>query len=147
MEKQKELLRYERMGNMSIPKLIPRLAIPSVISMLVTSLYNLADTYFVSSISTSAAGAVGIILPVMSILQAFGMTFGMGAGSMISRLLGAKELKRANETASTAFFSVLMIGTVLAVFGLLFTEPLVRLLGATDTILPHAKGYAKIIFC
>ncbi len=145
MSDAKNEARYELMGTQPIPQLIGRLAVPTIISMLVTSLYNMADTFFVSKLGTSAAGAVGVIFPLMAILQAFGMTFGVGGGSYISRLLGQKNSQRANEAASTAFFSVLAISIVIGVGGLLFIKPLVYLLGATETIYPYAASYCSVI--
>nr|WP_122012915.1 MATE family efflux transporter [Maliibacterium massiliense] len=137
--------RYIQMTQTPIPKLIPRLAVPTIISMLITSFYNMADTFFVSKISTSASGAVGIVFSLMAIIQAIGFTFGVGSGSYISRLLGEHNPERANQAASTAFFSAAACGLVIAVFGLLFIDPFMRLLGATPTILPYARDYARYI--
>ena len=142
-EKQNE--RYIRMGSEPIPRLILNLAFPSIISMLVSSLYNLADTYFVSSLGTSATGAVGVIMPLMGIMQAIGMTFGTGAASNISRTLGQGDKQRANSLATTCFFSSLTFGIALAIFGFFGADALVRLLGATETIYPYARAYGDVI--
>lgn len=129
----------------SIPKLIWTMATPTIISMLVSSFYNMADTFFVGRIGTSASGAVGVIFPLMNIIQALGFTFGHGAGNYISRSLGRQETDNAETMASTGFLSALGAGLVFAVLGLLFLDPLVHLLGATETIAPHARSYAMYI--
>jgi putative MATE family efflux protein len=137
--------RYQMMGTQAIAPLIFRLALPSIVSMLITSLYNMADTFFVSQLGTSAAGAVGVIFPLMALIQAYGMTFGVGGGSYISRLLGQKDRKRADETASTAVFTVVVMSVITGIGGLLFLKPLVYMLGATETIYPYAASYCGII--
>lgn len=129
-----------------IPRVITTLAIPTIISMLVTSIYNLADTFFVSRLGTSASGAVGIVFSLMAIIQAVGFTFGLGAGSQVSRLLGAREDDRANEIAVTACVMAAVTGCILAVCGVIWNRPLMHVLGATDTILPYACDYARYIF-
>ncbi len=137
---------YHRMVDRPIPRTVIGLAIPTIISMLVSAAYNMADTYFVSQISTSASGAVGIVFPMMMIIQTVGMTVGMGAGSTISRLLGRKDPGQAERFLSTAFFLALFFGGILAAIGLGFPNAILRLLGATDTILPYARDYASYIF-
>lgn len=132
---------YRKMTETPINRLIPRLAVPTVISMLITMFYNIADTYFVSKISVSASGATGILLSLMGLIQAFGFMYGQGAGSNISRRLGAKDLNAANVYCSTAYFSALTVGFLIMVFGLAFIEPIMYFLGSTDTILPYAKDY------
>ena len=136
---------YMKMTTAPVGKLIARLAVPTMISMLVTAVYNMADTYFVSQLGTSAAGAVGIVFSLMALIQAVGFTLGMGAGSNISRLLGAQKEERAQEIASTAFYSSVFFGLMLSVLGLTHTSGLMRLLGATRTILPYAIDYASFI--
>lgn len=128
-----------------IPRLILSLSIPTVISMLITNIYNLADTYFVSRISTSASGAVGIVFALMAILQAVGFMLGHGSGSLISLKLGAKDISAAKRLASTAFFGAISIGLLITLLGLIFLDPLMYLLGSTDTILPYARSYAIYI--
>ena len=137
-EKQNKL-----MTETAVPKLVIRLAIPTTISMLVTAVYNMADTYFVSQIGTSASGAVGIVFSLMSLIQAVGFTLGMGAGSLISRKLGEKDLKSANAYSASAFYA--SFGAIITLFGSVFIEQLMRLLGATETILPYAVDYGKYI--
>lgn len=138
-------VQYKKMTETPIPKLILMLGIPTTISMLVTNIYNMADTYFVGKIGTSASGAVGIVFGLMAIIQAFGFMFGHGAGSIISRRLGAQDVESAAKYASTSFISALLAGTGIMVFGLLFLNPLLRLLGSTETILPYARTYAIFI--
>ncbi len=121
------------------------LAVPTIISMLVTSIYNMADTYFVSKLGTSASGAVGVVFALMAIIQAIGFTVGMGSGSLISRLLGAVRTDEACRVAASGFYMSLLFGALLATAGLLFLDPLMRGLGATATILPYARDYAQYI--
>ena len=123
---------YRKMTESPVHGLIIKLAVPTIISMLVSSIYNMADTYFVSKLGTSAAGAVGVVFSVMAIIQAVGFTIGMGGGVIMSRQLGARETEKAMSSASTAFFFALALGILLAVSGVLFNKPLMRLLGATD---------------
>ena len=142
---QQENTQYRKMTETPVSKLIIMLGIPTTISMLVTNIYNMADTYFVGQLGTSASGAVGIVFGLMAIIQAFGFMFGHGAGSIISRRLGAKDVESASRFASTSFFCSLAAGGLITLCGFLFLEPLVRLLGSTDTILPYAKTYAGFI--
>lgn len=136
---------HARMTTAPIGPLIISLAIPTILSMLITTLYNTADTYFVSQLGTSASGAVGIVFCLMSIFQAIGFTLGMGSGSVISRKLGAGDVAAASVYGSTSFFSAVTLGTILCVGGLIFIDPLMRLLGSTPTILPYARSYARWI--
>lgn len=136
---------YIKMTETPVAKLILMLGIPTTISMLVTSIYNMADTYFVGQIGTSASGAVGVVFGLMAIIQAFGFMFGHGAGSIISRSLGAKDTERASQIGSTSFAWAMLTGAVISVVGILFLDPLMRLLGSTETILPYARTYAFYI--
>lgn len=113
--------------------------------MLVTNLYNMADTAFVGRLGNSASGAVGIVFGFMSILQAAGFMFGQGSGSIISRSLGKKDEAMAQEIASKGFFSSFFVGCIILIFGFIFLEPLVYLLGSTKTIAPYAKTYISFI--
>ncbi|MCR5188980.1 MAG: MATE family efflux transporter [Treponema sp.] len=137
---------FDKMVNEPVSKLITKLAVPTVISMLVTSIYNMADTFFVSQINTQASAAVGIVFPIMSIIQACGFTLGMGAGSLISIKLGQKKNEEASVISSTAFFTALAIGLLITIFGSLFSSGFLYLVGASDTVLPYAKAYARYIF-
>lgn len=136
---------YDKMTKTAVPKLVASLAVPTVVSMLVTSVYNMADTFFVSKLGTSASGAVGVVFSVMAVIQAVGFTLGMGAGSVIARLLGNKDTRGAEEYASGAFFSGIALGLLLTVLSLLNLRGLMRLAGATETILPYAESYAGYI--
>lgn len=136
---------YNKMTQTPIPKLIIGLGIPTIISMLVTSIYNMADTYFVGGIGTSASGAVGVVFGLMAIIQAFGFMFGHGSGSIIARKLGEMKHQEASSVVSTGFVCSLAAGLIITVAGLCFLEPFMRLLGSTETILPYAMEYAKYI--
>lgn len=136
---------YEKMTQTPIPKLVLKLGIPTTISMLVTSVYNMADTFFVGKYGTSASGAIGVVFGLMAIIQAFGFMYGQGAGSISSRALGEKDPDKASRFSSTGFFAALLTGVLMTVLGLLFIDPLMRLLGSTDTILPYARTYAVFI--
>ena len=121
---------YKKMTETPIPKLILGLAVPTILSMLITSIYNLADTFFVGQISTSASGAVGIVSSLMAIIQALGFTLGHGSGTIISRSLGSRNTDAATRFASTSFFSALAAGVVLAVVGLATLPSFMMLLGS-----------------
>lgn len=138
--------RNEMMLNDPIEKVIPKLAVPTIISMLITSIYNMADTFFVSQIGTSASGAVGIIFSAMAMIQAISFTIGMGAGNNISQILGAGKRKEAERYVSVAWFTGFGIGCLIGIVGLLFMHEIVMLLGSTKTIAPYAEDYAKYIF-
>ena len=136
---------FRKMTETPIPKLILSLAAPTILSMLITSIYNLADTFFVGQISTSASGAVGIVSSLMAILQALGFMLGHGSGSIISRSLGSQNTDAATRFASTSFFTALVFGGIITVAGLLTLPDFMMLLGSTETILPHACAYARYI--
>ncbi|GFI61506.1 multidrug export protein MepA [Clostridiales bacterium] len=144
---QKEIqdAKFKKMTEEPVDKLILEMAVPTIASMLITSIYNMADTYFVGRIGTSATGAVGVIFPLMTLIQAVGFLFGHGSGNFISRQLGARELKECEKMASTGFIWSIMGGLIIAVFGLLFGTSLARALGATETILPYASAYLHYI--
>ncbi|MBO7215823.1 MAG: polysaccharide biosynthesis C-terminal domain-containing protein, partial [Clostridia bacterium] len=137
---------YIKMTETPVARLVITLGIPTTISMLITNIYNMADSYFVSQVSLSAGGATSIVFGIMSIIQAFGFMFGHGAGSHISRQLGGKHIDKANNYASTGFFTAIWCGIVIMSAGLIFSKPLMVLLGSTPTILPHAMDYAFWIF-
>ena len=137
--------KYIKMTETPIPRLVITLGIPTTISMLITNIYNMADSFFVSQISQSAGGATSVVFGIMTILQAFGFMFGHGAGSQISRFLGKQDSQNASKYASTSFFYSLLCGIIILVGGLIFLEPLMMLLGSTETILPYAKDYGMWI--
>ena len=136
---------FDMMTQKPIPSLIIKLGIPTMISMFVTTLYNMADSYFVGQINTSASGATSVVLGLMAILQAMGFMFGHGSGSIISRNLGQKDIDSARRYSATGFYSALFIGFIILIFGSLLLTPLMILLGSTPTILPYAKTYAMCI--
>lgn len=136
-----ESAQYKKMTETPVSGLILSLAFPTIISMMVTNLYNTADTWFVSRIGTSASGAVSIVFSLMAVYQAIGFMFGHGAGSNISRKLGARQDQEAKVFASTSFFLSIAVSTVVSIFGLIFMNPLLRFLGSTETILPYARQY------
>lgn len=137
--------KYKMMIETPVNRLIPRLAVPTIISMLITSIYNMADTFFVSRLSTAASGAVGVNFSLMAMIQAIGFTLGMGSGNYMSRMLGEKKQEKAQRACSTAVYTAFVCGLLLAVFGIWNMDSLVRLLGATETIAPYAKDYGKYI--
>jgi len=138
--------KYRQMTEPPVGRLILKLALPCIISMLVTSFYNMADTFFVGMLKSNAAtGAVGVVFPMMSIIQAVGFFFGHGSGNYMSRTLGEKNYDEASKMAATGFFSALAAGTVICIVGNLFVEKLAVLLGSTDTILVYTREYLSII--
>ena len=141
----KEEKQYKRLTEEPVARLILELGLPTTISMLITNLYNMVDTWFVSQLGTSATGAVGVVFGLMAIIQAFGFMFGHGAGSNISRLLGAHEKERAKAFSATGFYLAVGAGVLIAIIGILDLNGLCRLLGSTETILPYARIYAFYI--
>ena len=137
--------KYIMMTTQPVEKLVCRMAVPTIAIMLVSAMYNTADTYFVGSLGTSATASVGISFSFMGIIQAMGFFFGHGAGNFMSRAMGARNNEDAEKMASTAFFTAFFAGCILAVLGLIFLNPLARILGATDTILPFARSYLRYI--
>lgn len=147
MENQKDAAtaKYRQMTEEPVRPLILSLAAPSIVSNLVTSVYNLCDTFFVGSLGTSAEGAIGISFVVMTAIQAVGFGMGQGTGNAISRYLGAKERERACIMATNGLVTTLLLGTLIAIFGNVFIEPICLVAGSTGTILPYAKTFVGII--
>lgn len=137
--------RHTYLTQTPIPRLIWSLAVPTIISMLVTGIYNSADTYFVGRISTQATAAVGLVFSVMAIIQALGFFCGHGSGNSLSRMLGAGRTRDANEMAATGFALALLLGAVVALVGNLFAEPIADFLGATDSARADTVAYMRII--
>ncbi|MDL2298067.1 MATE family efflux transporter [Synergistaceae bacterium OttesenSCG-928-D05] len=135
----------ERMLTEPVEKLVCSLAVPSIVIMLITSIYNLADTYFVSGLGTSAAAAIGVVFSLMAVIQAIGFFFGHGSGNFMARKMGAKDYELAETMASTGFFLSFFFGALLSVFGLAFINPLLRALGSSETMLPYARDYMRFI--
>lgn len=138
-------VRYDYMTKTPVNKLITVLAIPTIISMMVTNLYNMADTFFVGRLSTQATAAVGVVLPLMNIIQAVGFFCGHGSGNYVSRKLGAGEIKEAQEMASTGFALAFLMGGVILSFGLIKLTQFSISLGATDEIIKDTQDYMRII--
>lgn len=142
----KQAGKYREMTEAPVGRTICRQAIPCIISMLVTAFYNMADTFFVGLLKSNAAtGAVGVVFSMMAIIQAVGFFFGHGSGNFISRELGRRNAEAASHMAATGLFFSMAAGLILCVLGQLFLEPLAYLLGSTDTILPYAKSYLRVI--
>ena len=132
---------YQKMTQTPVSRLIVRLGIPTTISMLITSIYNLADTYFVGTLGESQQAATGILFTLQAIIQAIAFMLGHGSGSFVSKALADKNRDEATEYVSTAFFTGAIAGLTLSVFGLVFLSPFMRLLGSTETIRPYARDY------
>ena len=136
---------YIKMTQTPVQKLILKYSVPTILSMLVTNIYNLVDTAFVGKLGNSASGAVGVVFGFMAIIQAVGFLFGQGSGSIISRKLGHQDYEGASETASTGLFMSFLLGTIVCIICFIFLDPLVMALGSTDTIAPYAKKYIFFI--
>ncbi len=136
---------YDNMTKTPVHILVLKLSAPTIISMLVTSIYNMADTFFVSRLGTSATGAVSVVFTVMAVFQAVGFMLSMGTGNLISRVMGEGDYKKGTQIASSGFVAALLFGATLCVLGIIFIDPLVYILGATDTIAPYAKQYLSYI--
>ena len=136
---------YDKMTKTPLTKLIVSLGIPTTISMLVTNIYNMADTYFVGTLGESQQAATGILFTLQAIIQAIAFMLGQGSGTMVSKSLAEQKEEEASKYVSSAFFSGLALGTVLMILGLLFLSPFMRLLGSTETILPYARQYGACV--
>ena len=136
---------YQKMTEAPLAKLIISLGIPTTISMLVTNVYNMVDTHFVGSLGESPQAATGILFSLQAVIQAIGFMLGQGSGTMVSKALADKDTKQASKYVSTAFYTSVIFGALLAVFGFIFLTPLLRLLGSTETILPYAKLYGACV--
>ena len=148
MEDQREQQeqKFREMTQAPVGRLVGRLAFPCIISMLVTAFYNMADTFFVGMMDSNAAtGAVGVVFSMMAIIQAVGFFFGHGSGNFISRELGKHNLEEASNMAATGFFSALAAGALICLAVHIFLNPLASLLGSTETILPYAREYLRVI--
>ena len=144
--------KYTLMTTCPVERLVCRMAVPTIISMLVTGLYNIVDTFFVGRIGNEATAGVGLILPIMAIIQAFGFFFGQGSGNYISRSLGAKHIEKAEAMAATGSISALIFGVVLMAVGFVFKKGVLFILGAREGLLDpltirYAEEYMCIILC
>lgn len=136
---------YQFLTTGSVGKVILTMAVPTIISMMVSSIYNLVDSYYVGMLNTQATAAVGLVFPVMSLIQAVGFFFGQGSGTYISRELGAKHQENAEVMASTSFFSSILFSCLIGAVGLIFLDPISRLIGSTPTILPYTKTFLLVM--
>lgn len=132
---------YNKMIKTPVSKLIVTLGIPTTISMLITNIYNMADTYFVGELGTSQQAACGILFTLQCIIQAIAFMLGHGSGAFVSKALADKDIDQASKYSSTAFYVGLISSLLLAILGLIFLEPFMYLLGSSDTVLPYAKEY------
>ena len=137
--------RFEYMTTTPVPKLISTLAVPTIISMLVTGIYNTADTFFVGKISTEATAAVGLVFPVMALVQALGFFCGHGSGNFLSRMLGAGKKEEANNMASTGFALSLIFGLIVSGAGIVFSTQIANVIGATESTMEDTLNYMRII--
>ncbi len=137
--------KYTMMTRQPVEKLVLRLAVPSMITMMISAIYNMADTFYVARIDIQSPAAVGIVFSYMAFIQAIAFFFGHGSANYISRALGAKDREGAALIASTGFFTSFIAGVLIASLGFIFMDSLLKLLGSTDTILPHARAYFRYI--
>lgn len=139
--------RSEMLGNEKVRSLLIKLSLPATIGMIVNALYNLVDTIFVGrGAGELAIGGLAIAFPIQMVLMSFSLMIGIGSASALSRRLGAKKLEEANLVAGNAFLATIILSAILMALGLTFIEPLLRLFGASDTLLPYAKDYISVIF-
>lgn len=150
-------LRQKKLHKMTtepVEKLVLKLAIPTIVSMLITTFYNMADTFFVGKIGlgqadailqTRATAAVGVVFSLMAVIQAFGFFFGHGSGNYISRALGQNDVKSAEKIASAGFYYSVFVGLLIMIVGIVLARPLARLLGATPEFLDYTVDYMRII--
>lgn len=136
--------KMELLGSASIPKALLAMGIPTMIGMLVNAFYNLVDAYFVGGLGESQMGAISVVYPLGQVVVGLGLLFGNGAASYISRLLGRGNNEKADKVASTALYSSISVGAVIIIISMVFLHPILKLLGATDSILPYAATYAGI---
>ena len=136
--------KMELLGNAPISKALLAMGIPTMLGMMVNAIYNLVDAYFVGGLGTSQMGAISVVYPLGQIVVGLGLLFGNGSASYLSRLLGNREQEQADRVASTVLYSSVTVGAVMIIFSLIFLRPILRLLGATDSIMPYAMTYAGI---
>ena len=136
--------KMELLGSTSIPKALLAMGIPTMVGMLVNAFYNLVDAYFVGGLGESQMGAISVVYPLGQVVVGLGLLFGNGAASYISRLLGRGDRENADKVASTALYSSVSVGAIIIIISMVFLHPILKLLGATDSILPYAATYAGI---
>ena len=136
--------KMELLGNAPISKALMAMGIPTMLGMMVNAIYNLVDAYFVGGLGTSQMGAISVVYPLGQVVVGLGLLFGNGAASYLSRLLGKGDKEKANQVASTALYSSITVGAIMIIFSMIFLRPILKLLGATDSIMPYAVTYASI---
>lgn len=136
--------KMELLGNAPIPKALIAMGIPTMLGMMVNAIYNLVDAYFVGSLGTSQMGAISVAYPLGQVVVGLGLLFGNGAASYLSRLLGNGNKEQANKVASTALYSSISVGAIMIILSIIFLQPILKFLGATDSIMPYATTYASI---
>lgn len=136
--------KIELLGSAPIPKALLAMGLPTMLGMMINALYNLVDAYFVSGLGTSQMGAISVVYPLGQVVVGLGLLFGNGAASYLSRLLGHNDKKTAEKVASTALYGSLCVGAVIIICSMIFLKPILQVLGATESILPHAVTYASI---
>ena len=137
--------KMELLGNAPIPKALIAMGIPTMLGMMVNAIYNLVDAYFVGGLGTSQMGAISVVYPLGQVVVGLGLLFGNGAASYLSRLLGNGDKEKADKVASTALYSSITIGAIMIISSIIFLQPILKLLGATDSIMPYASIY--IVSC
>lgn len=138
--------RARMMGEEKISIVLRKLAIPGVVAMMIAAIYNIVDTAFVGMLhNTEAMAAVSVAFPLFMLIGAVGQMFGVGSASYVSRLLGEKNTDKAHKTASTTFFTAIIISILFTIFGLMFIEPILRLFGASGDVMPYAKSYSIVL--
>ena len=140
----KQSSKMELLGNAPIPKALMAMGIPTMLGMMVNAVYNLVDAYFVGGLGTSQMGAISVVYPLGQVVVGLGLLFGNGASSYLSRLLGKGDKEKANQVASTALYGSVTAGAVIIILSMIFLRPILKLLGATDSIMPYAVTYAGI---
>ncbi len=140
-----QLQKYNKMTTEPVGRLVTEMAIPAIVSMLISGFYNLADTFFIGRINTQSTAAIGIVFSYMAVIQAVSFFFGHGSGNFISRALGHRDTEAAEKMASVGFFSLLAISSSIALFSFVFMRPLLRFFGSTETIMPYAVSYFQYI--
>lgn len=136
--------KMELLGNAPIPKALMAMGIPTMLGMMVNAIYNLVDAYFVGSLGTSQMGAISVVYPLGQVVVGLGLLFGNGSASYLSRLLGKGDKEKANQVASTALYSSITVGAIMIILSIIFLRPILKFLGATDSIMPYAITYASI---
>ena len=136
--------KMELLGNAPIPKALIAMGIPTMLGMMVNAIYNLVDAYFVGGLGTSQMGAISVVYPLGQVVVGLGLLFGNGAASYLSRLLGNGDKEKADKVASTALYSSITVGAIMIILSMIFLQPILKLLGATESIMPYAVTYASI---